>query len=91
MKRLKPSDFTKKIPMGSVEQEFNTELIALNIMKILKRTGDTFRELGFEEYKIEREKDGEFTFSEKQYFLRAVGHCSSSVKALNFCPNWLKV
>jgi len=65
MKR--PSDFTVQ-PWGSVLQKSEAETIAANIMVILKRTGDEWRSLTWDEYKTERLKDGSFTEGEKVYF-----------------------
>ena len=55
---MKPSDFLE-YPWNSVTKNSEYETIALNIMVILKRTGDEFRELSFDEYKTERLKDVE--------------------------------
>jgi len=41
--KTKPSDFTNE-PMGSVLQKSEAETVARNIMVILKRTGDTYKE-----------------------------------------------
>ena len=60
---MKPSNFTKQ-PIASVLQKSEAETIARNIMVILKRTGDSFRPLSWDEYKAERLKDGHFTESE---------------------------
>ena len=84
---LKPSNFTD-YPMGSVLQQSECEVIAQNIMKILKRTGDTWRELTWDEYKKIRTKDGNFTNSEQQYFDKVINYCKSADTAVLFCNDW---
>lgn len=54
--------------MDSVLQKTEAEIVMRNIIVILFRTGNKWRKLSFDEYKIEREKDGRFTMSEKEYF-----------------------
>ena len=84
---MKPSNFTK-FPNDSVKQNHQSEQIAVNIMVILKRTGDTFRPLEWEEYKFERQKDGQFTESEKGYFDSVIDFCVSPETAKLFSPVW---
>jgi len=86
---MKPSNFTSH-PYGSVLQNSESETIAANIMKILKRTGDTFRPLSWEEYKEERTKDGHFTESEKGYFDDVIDYCKSEGTAKLFAKDWAK-
>ncbi len=86
MKKL-PSDFTN-YPWSSVLQNSESETIAVNIMKILKRTGNTWRELTFEEYKKEREKDGHFTSKEELYFNDVIPYCKSTDTAALFSKEW---
>ena len=62
-----PEIFSGK-PWASIFNNSESETIAANIMAILKRTGNTFRELSWDEYKLERLKDGSFTEREKEYF-----------------------
>lgn len=83
----KPSDFTE-YPWDSVTHNAEHETIAQNIMKILKRTGDTFRELSWEEYKEERLKDGAFTQTEASLFDTVKGYCISPDTAKLFSPKW---
>lgn len=54
---IKPSHLALLCPWSSVLGKSEYEGIAQNIMKILKRNGDTFRLLSWEEYKLERIKD----------------------------------
>jgi len=65
MHRFRPCDF-KNEPMMSVLKSDLAEVVARNIMVILCRTGNVFRELTFEEYKTERLKGGHFTIKEEQ-------------------------
>jgi hypothetical protein len=67
MREITPSLFKCK-PWASITQNSESETIAANIMVILSRTGDKFRDLSWEEYKEERIKDGSFTEGEKKYF-----------------------
>ena len=53
---LKPSDFTN-FPYDSVFHNTEREMVARNIMVILVRTGNTWRELSWEEYLQERIKE----------------------------------
>ena len=84
---MKPSNFTK-YPWNSITQKSECETIAKNIMLILKRTGDKFRPLTFDEYKSERLKDGNFTESEKQYFDKVIDYCKSPDTAKLFSKEW---
>lgn len=87
-----PSNYCS-LPMGSISQKSETETIACNIMRTLKRTGDTFRQLTFEEYKKIRLQDGDVEFdinNEKPYFERAIEYCISAETADNFCSGWYK-
>jgi hypothetical protein len=84
---MNPSDFTMK-PFDSVLQKSEAETIACNIMVILKRTGNKFRPLLWEEYKEERLKDGNFTEGEKVYFDKVINFCKSSDTARCFSKSW---
>ena len=83
----RPSDFTKN-PMDSVARKSEAETVARNIMVILKRTGNEWRRLGWEEYKTERLEDGGFSESEWGYFDEVVGYCISPETAVLFSPVW---
>lgn len=85
--KTKPSDFTFH-PFSSVLQNCECEQIACNIMVILKRTGDTFRPLSWDEYVSERKKDGHFTESEKGYFNQVINYCKSVDTANLFSKTW---
>ncbi len=85
--RTKPSDFLN-YPWDSISQNGESEEIALNIMVILKRTGDNFRSLVWAEYELERKKDGNFSGKERYYFDRVIGYCKSADRAALFSPNW---
>ena len=84
---FKPSDFIIE-PWDSIFKSKESEIIALNIMKILKRTGDTFRKISWEEYKEERLKDGNFTESEKVYFEKVVNFCATLEGTKLFSRTW---
>lgn len=85
---MTPKDFIKKRPFGSVFRKTEAEIVALNIMKILDRIGNEWRELSFQEYETERRKDGNFTSSEKQYFDKVIKYCTSENEAKKFSPEW---
>ena len=84
---MKPSDFNKH-PYGSVLQNNESEVVARNIMVILSHAGNEFRLLSWGEYKEARQKDGNFTESEKLYFDKVVGFCVTAESAKAFCANW---
>lgn len=86
---MKPSDFTN-YPWNSILQKSECETVAQNIMKILKRTGNKFRALSFNEYKTERLKDSNFTEGELSYFDQVNDYCTDGESALRFCSNWAK-
>lgn len=83
----KPSDYCIK-PWDSVFQTAEHEIIAVNIMRILKRTGNEFRELTWDEYKTEREKDGNFTLREEVYFNDVIDYCKNEDTAKLFSKTW---
>ena len=84
---MNPSNFTSH-PYDSVLQNNESETVARNIMVILSKTGDKFRVITWEEYKAEREKDGHFSTSEKPFFEKVYGFCTSAESARAFCKNW---
>ena len=67
-----------------------SEMVAVNIMVILSRTGNEWRKLSFEEYKKERLKDGNYTYKEEHYFNAVVDYTTSAEAARGFCPGWQK-
>lgn len=87
---MKPSNYTTH-PWNSVLQNSESETIAVNIMVILKRTGDTFRDLSWEEYKEERLKDKNFSEREKNYFDKVIDYCKSSETAKLFSKSWKNI
>lgn len=84
---MKPSIFIKD-PIGSVLQKSESETIARNIMVILQRTGDVFRELTWDEYKQERLKDKNFYEAENGYFKDVITYCANAERAMCFSPVW---
>lgn len=94
----KPSHF-KKFPFNSVENNCESEVIALNIITILARTGDVWRKLTWSEYKQERlndvkaslkkrPKESEEEFQNRQESIR---FCSSEYsyfrRVLKYCTS----
>ena len=86
---MQPSDFTN-YPWNSVIQKSESEYIAMNIMVILARTGDQWRDLTHVEYRVERRKDGNYTASEESYFDQVIRYCKSPDTAALFSPEWDK-
>lgn len=84
-----PSNYTS-MPIFSVLQKSEAEIVARNIMIILKRTGNVWRNLSWDEYREERIKDGQFTMGEETYYNMVIGHCQSPETANLFCKNWHK-
>lgn len=83
-----PSLF-KAYPWDSTLQKSECETVAMNIMVILSRTGNTFRTLSWEEYAAERQKDGNFSEGEKKYF-DDVAYLMKGEKwlVINFSKTW---
>lgn len=84
---MQPESFLNH-PWNSIVKNSESETIACNIMAILYRTGNTFRELTWDEYKEERLKDGNFTESEKSYFDKVISYCKSADTAKLFSKSW---
>lgn len=84
---MKPSNFTS-FPNDSVLHNYELEEVALNIMIILSRTGDTFRTLTWWEYRAERQVDGHFTEGEHDYFDKVIAYCHSQETAALFSSVW---
>lgn len=84
-----PSALKDKFPFCSVFQNTETEIVADNIMKILARTGDAWRELTWEEYQVERKKDKGFSSMEKRYFETVLKYTVSYEQALRFSEEWV--
>lgn len=88
---MKPSNFKKASPMGSVLQKLEAEIVISNIITILSRTGDEWRKLTYDEYKQERLKDGNYSDGEEKYFNQVVDYTISPDTAKLFAPDWLAV
>lgn len=91
-----PKDFMGK-PWGSIFQNSETEWVAQNIMKILKRNGDSWRELSWDEYcdvRIADTKDGARggwnPGLERPLFDKVLPYTVSQEQAEKFAPNWGK-
>ena len=87
---LKPSMLTMH-PFKSITKKCEAETVAQNIMVILKRTGDVFRTLTWEEYKEERLKDGHFSEAEHEYFDEVIEFSKTANVAILFSPTWRNV
>lgn len=83
---IKPSNFLVDNNGASIFQNSEHETIALNIIKILESTGDTWRKLGWLEY-----PDPNFTMGEKYYFDRVIDYTISPDTAKLFCPSWKNI
>jgi len=90
---LSPSDFAKTQPFSSILQnkKRESETVCLNIMIILMRTGDEWRDLSFLEYVTERKRDGGFSESERPYFESVKQYCKTPETAAIFCPSWREI
>jgi hypothetical protein len=86
----KPSAFSS-FPYSSIFGECNCEVIAQNIMVILKRTGNAFRLLTWKEYSKERKQDGNFNTREERFFNKVVESCSTEAGARKFSKEWREV
>lgn len=97
----KPSDFATTYPWSSVARKSEVERIALNILKILKRTGDEWRELSWEEYKTIRLADEAAAkaenpkyrinfaeYLERPAFEVAVPYTTSVLRVCAFSDSW---
>ena len=87
MSNNKPSDFTG-YPWNSVLGKSEAETIARNIMTILRRTGNEFRLLDWDEYEVERLKDGNFSNKERPFFDQVILYFKSAYTAALFSPTW---
>lgn len=88
---MKPSDFMRIEPMNSVRQKAEAETVARSIMIILARNGNEWRSLSWNEYEVERRKDGHFTMSEQPHFDDVVDFTVSEQMARLFSPFWKAV
>jgi hypothetical protein len=88
---MKPSNFKKASPIGSVLQKSEAETVISNIMTILSRTGDEWRKLTYDEYKHERLKDGNYSDGEEKYFNQVIDYTTSPETAKLFAPDYRAV
>lgn len=84
---MKPSEFNS-FPFSSVMHNTECEIVAQNIMVILGRTGDTFRELSWKEYEAERMNDEDFSSVEAEYFDKVIEYFKSEDTAKLFSTVW---
>jgi hypothetical protein len=95
-----PSDFVEW-PWSSIFRNSEHEQVATNIMVILKRTGNKWRELSWDEYLAERQKDGGGNtgnystshgyLSEQTCFSSVQPYTVSPEKAAEFSGTWAKI
>jgi hypothetical protein len=85
---LKPSHFCE-FPWDSAVQDCDSEVIAVNCMKIMRRLGDNWG-LTWTEYSKERRKDGGFSDSEKYHFDRVKQYVKDGASARTFSKVWAK-
>ena len=83
----RPSDFCR-YPWSSVLQNTECEVVAQNVMKILRRTGDQWRQLTWDEYQAERLKDGQFNPIERGFFDRVWPLVANAELAAKFSSEW---
>ena len=102
-KEYRPSDF-REYPWDNVEKSIEAAIAARNIMVILSRRGDIWRELSWKEYSMERKIDEDFSnpdcscldFSfcpsaERSYFESVRPYTVSEEKARSFSETWRDV
>lgn len=85
-----PADYIS-YPWGSILNSTEHEMIARDIMVILYKTGNVFREISFDEYKKEKTKITKniINASEESRFMQVVNFCKNPYMANSFCKNWL--
>lgn len=88
---LTPADFCKVYPFESVHRSAESETVAMNIMRILKRTENTWRKLTWKEYVDERNKDGNFDDAEKKYFDACISYTLSPNTAVLYSQEWANI
>ncbi len=77
-----PSKFTDYL-WSSIFKKCECEIVARNIIVILSRTGDVWRELSWDEYKKERLNDSNFTNLEKRFFVQVISYCVNDRTAVS--------
>lgn len=91
---MKPSLLKKQFPFGSIAQKTETEVVAMNVVKILSNRGDTFRLLTWEEYVESRKADGATDWDcqiEQRYFEIAAPYLETATNAATFSDMWAKL
>lgn len=90
---MKPADF-KTHPWSSITGKSEAETVARNIMIILARNGNEWRELPWDEYELERMKDHATARDmnlEIPYFSQVLPFTMSEAAAREFSPTWKRV
>ena len=85
-----PSDYLHVEPMNSVFQKSEAETVMRNILIILRNITNDWCDLSFDEYKREREKDGNFSMKEKEYFFKVIDYAHPERIGL-FAPAYRKI
>ncbi len=91
-----PSDFAKVAPFDSALQNSECETVARNIMAILSKTGNAWRELDWDEYEAYRKKDSKLCdhkhiIKETMYFDKVAQYTTHWRAAILFCQAWKKI
>lgn len=85
-----PADYCQ-IPWSSRFNKSESETVITNVMIILKRNGNKWGPIDWKEYKKGRQKDLNFTDSEKVYFDEVHRYCFSAKNASLVSANWKKI
>ena len=85
-----PSAFTVW-PYSSVLRDSHCEQVAVNIMVILKRTGDAWRPMSADEYGSQPERNGVLSARQADLFHRVAPLVATEAMARKFSPEWAKV
>lgn len=86
---MNPSNFTTT-PVNSIlgKRHFAYDITARNIMKILERTGNQWRQLSWQEYKAEMNKDNNRVDGTRPIFDDIAGMLSDEVGTRCYCCCW---
>jgi len=88
---MKPSDFIVT-PSPSILHNLQSEIIAKNVMFILSKGKNIFRDLTWEEYKVECSKRGDIIMeSAFPHFQNVIKYCKSPITVVLFSSVWMDV
>ena len=91
---MQPSLIKRQFPFGSITQKTESEVIALNIAKILSSRGNSFRLLAWEEYAESRKADGASEWDlrgERHYFEVVAPYLETAEGAAKFSSLWAEL